>query len=180
MAAVKTENLIDYIKETSGQDVLACYHCRKCTAGCPVTQFMDITPNAVHRMIQFGQKKELLQSNSIWLCAACETCGARCPNDIDIAKVMDAFKQMAIREGVRGKEKKIPVMHQVFLSGIQKRGRMHELSLMRDMRIRTGGYFKDWQLGLKMFKLGKLSIFPESVKNKKEVRRIFKKSKRIS
>jgi heterodisulfide reductase subunit C len=172
-------SLKDYVQEKSGQDILACYHCRKCSVGCPVTPFMDVQPNAIHRMIQYDQKKEILRSSTIWLCAGCETCGTRCPNEIDIAKVMDALKQMAIAEGVRSAEKKVMVFHQVFLSGISKRGRMHELSLIRDMRLRSGGYFKDMGLGIKMFRMGKLSIFPDKVKSMKEVKKLFKKSKRI-
>lgn len=121
----------------------------------------------------------MLACSSIWLCAGCETCGARCPNGIDIAKVMDVLKQIAYSENVKGKEKNIQVMHQVFLSGIKKRGRMHELSLIRDMRLKSGGLFKDMKLGIKMFRLGKLSLFPSRVKNKKEVRKMFKKAGRM-
>ena len=70
-------------------------------------------------------------------------------------------------------------MHHAFLSGIRKRGRMHELNLIKDIRLRAGGYFKDMGLGIKMFRMGKLSIFPEKVKNIKEIRKIFKKARRI-
>jgi heterodisulfide reductase subunit C len=173
------QNLKAYVKMKSGQDILACYYCNKCVAGCPVAGFMDIPPNALLRMIQYNQTIEILKSSTIWLCASCETCGARCPNGIDIAKVADALKQLTFEERVKSREKKVPVMHQVFLSGIKKRGRMHELSLIRDMRIRAGGYFKDIQMGLKMFRLGKLSLLPEKVKNIREVKRIFRKTEGI-
>jgi len=172
-------NLLDYVREKSEQDILACYHCKKCTVGCPVASFMDIYPNAINRMIQYDQREEILRSSTIWLCAGCETCGTRCPNDIDIAKVADVLKQLALQEGIRCGEKQIPVMHKVFVSGIQKRGRMHEVSLIRDMRMRSGGYFKDMGLAIKMFKMGKLNILPEKVKNIKEVKKLFRKVKRI-
>ena len=149
-------SLHEYVTEKSGQDILACYHCRKCTAGCPVSAFMDVQPNVIHRMIQYDRKEEILRSSTIWLCAACETCGTRCPNDIDIARVMDVLKQLAVEEGVRSREKLVTAMHQSFLSGIRTRGRMHEISLIRDMRLRGGSYFKDIPLGIKMFRKGKL------------------------
>ena len=154
---------------------MSCYHCQKCVAGCPVAPFMDIQPNVIHRMLQYGQREEILKSATIWICAACETCGARCPNDIDIAKVNDALKQLAMKEGIKGEEKGMPAMHKAFLSGVEKRGRMHEVSLIRDLRMKTGGLFKDMKLGIKMFKLGKLSIFPEKVKHMDEVKRMFEK-----
>lgn len=172
------QHLLTYVSEKSGQDILTCYHCQKCVAGCPVASFMDIQPNVIHRLIQYGQKDTILKCTTIWLCAACETCGTRCPNDIDIAKVMDVLKQLAVKERIKSREKNVPIMHKVFLSGIRKRGRMHELSLIRDMRLRTGGYFKDMKLGIKMFRLGKLSLFHERVKNNiREVRKMFKIAK---
>ena len=171
-------NLLNYVQDKSGQNILACYHCKKCTAGCPVASFMDIQPNAINRMIQYNRKKEVLRSSTIWLCAGCEACGVRCPNDIDIAKVADSLKQLALKDGISSKEKQIPVMHRVFVSGIEKRGRMHEVSLIRDMRLRSGGYFKDMGLAFKMFRLGKLTIFPEKVKNLRDVKKLFKKAKR--
>lgn len=171
-------NLLDYVIQKSGQDVLSCYHCQKCAAGCPVAPFMDIQPNVIHRLLQYGRDDEILKSATIWICAACETCGARCPNDIDIAKVNDALKQYAVREGIKGKEKGMPAMHNAFLSGIEKRGRMHEVSLIRELRMKTGGLFKDMKLGIKMFKLGKLPLFPEKVKNMGEIKKLFEKARR--
>lgn len=173
------QKLAEYLKGKSGQDILACYQCKKCTAGCPVAFFDDILPNEVHRLILYGNKQDLLQSSEIWLCTGCETCGKRCPNDINTGKVNDALKQLAVKEKIHSKERRVSIMHSVFLSGIQKRGRMHEISLIRDMRLKAGGYFKDMKLGLKMFQLGKLSLFAERVKNMKEVRSLFKKAKEL-
>src|SRR5512143_770053 len=78
-----------------------CYHCHKCTAGCPVSYAMTYGPDRVLRMVQLGQAEAALASQDIWLCAGCETCGARCPNDIDIAHVMDALRQIATAERLR-------------------------------------------------------------------------------
>lgn len=171
------KDLLTYVIETSGQDVLSCYHCQKCVAGCPTAPFMDIQPNVIHRMLQYGQREEILKSATIWICAACETCGARCPNDIDIAKVNDALKQLAVREGIKGKEKGMPAMHNAFLSGIEKRGRMHEVSLIRDLRMKTGGLFKDMMLGIEMFKKGKLTLFPEKVRRMDEIKKMFQRAR---
>ena len=171
--------LAEYLKEKSGQDILACYQCKKCTAGCPVAPFVDITPNEIHRYILYNKKMELLQSSEIWLCTGCETCGKRCPNEINTGKVNDALKQLAMKEKIHSKERRVSTMHSVFLSGIQKRGRMHEISLIRDMRLKAGGYFKDLKLGIKMFQLGKLSLIAERVKDIREVRALFKKAREL-
>lgn len=173
------KQLLSVVEKNSGQDISSCYFCQKCTAGCPVAEFMDYPPSTIHRLLQLGLADEVLSSRAIWLCAGCEVCGARCPNEIDIAKVMDALKQLAERKGIKGGENRVRVMHRVFLSGVGKRGRMHELSLIRDMRLKSGGLFKDMKLGIQMFRKGKLSIFPDKVKNKKPVKQLYAKLRRL-
>jgi len=170
--------LAEKIRTDIGQDVSACYQCQKCTAGCPVAEYMDYKPSAIHRLIQYGRKQELLRSSAIWLCVGCETCGQRCPNNIYTSKVVDILKQMAVEEGSRSGAKSITALHKSFLSGIKKRGRMHELSLILDMRMRSGGYFKDMKLGIQMFRKGKLSLIPGKIKNTKEVKALFEKAGR--
>jgi len=177
MREPQTSFLAD-IQRDSGQPISSCYQCQKCSAGCPVVGYMDFSPHQVHRMIQYGKRKEILTSSAIWLCVGCETCGTRCPNNIFTSRVMDALKQMAVRENVRGREKTVTAMHRAFLSGIKKRGRMHELSLIRDMRIRSGGLFKDMGLGIRMFKLGKLKLLPEKIKDRKGIRAVFDNARR--
>ncbi len=78
------------------QTIELCYHCHKCTAGCPVGggHALWAGSNASAHGAAWAEGR-LLSSPDIWLCAGCETCGTRCPNEIDIAHVMDALRQMA-------------------------------------------------------------------------------------
>jgi len=86
------------VQEISGQNLLACYQCGKCSAGCPAVSQMDILPNQIIRYAQLGFKDELLQSKSIWICASCLTCNARCPKGINIAEVIEAIRQILLRK----------------------------------------------------------------------------------
>jgi heterodisulfide reductase subunit C len=86
------------VEELSGQKILACYQCGKCSAGCPAVAEMDILPNQVIRYVQLGLKDELLKSESCWACASCLTCNARCPKGIKIAEVMEAVRQVLLRK----------------------------------------------------------------------------------
>lgn len=86
------------VQELSGQNLLACYQCGKCSAGCPAVSQMDILPNQIIRYAQLGFKDELLQSKSIWICASCFTCNARCPKGINIAEVIEALRQILLRK----------------------------------------------------------------------------------
>jgi len=87
------------IEQRSGQDLMACYQCGKCSAGCPVAGSMDILPNQIIRLVQLGQEDEALGAESIWYCAACLTCAGRCPKGVDLAQVMEALREMAMDKG---------------------------------------------------------------------------------
>lgn len=86
------------VEELSGQKLLACYQCGKCSAGCPAVGEMDILPNQVIRYAQLGLEEELLSSRSIWVCATCLTCNSRCPKGINIAEVFEALRQVLLRK----------------------------------------------------------------------------------
>jgi heterodisulfide reductase subunit C len=92
-------SFVGKVEEISGQNLLACYQCGKCSAGCPAVTEMDILPNQIIRYAQLGFKDELLRSKSIWICASCFTCNARCPKGIDVAEVIEAIRQILLRKG---------------------------------------------------------------------------------
>jgi heterodisulfide reductase subunit C len=92
------DSFVQKIEELSGQKLLACYQCGKCSAGCPAVSQMDILPNQIIRLAQLGLKEELLESRSIWVCASCYTCNVRCPKGIKIAEVMEALRQVLLRK----------------------------------------------------------------------------------
>jgi len=92
------DSFVVKVEELSGQSLLACYQCGKCSAGCPAISQMDILPNQVIRYAQLGLKDDLLKSKSIWICASCLTCNSRCPKGIKIAEVMEALRQVLLRK----------------------------------------------------------------------------------
>jgi len=137
---------------------------------------MDYGPDRLLRMIQFGLKEQVLCSSDIWICASCETCGTRCPNEIDIARVMDALRQMAVEEGLPTKERNVPLFHNLFLSIVKRLGRMHEASLMGLYKPLSRDLFSDIPMGLKMILKGKIPLLPHRIKGNDEVEKIFERS----
>ena len=89
------------IEKVSGQKLLACYQCGKCSAGCPMAAHMDVLPNQIIRMAQLGMQEQLLAARSIWMCVSCLTCNSRCPKDIRIAEVIEALRKAALGGGER-------------------------------------------------------------------------------
>lgn len=165
------------IEERSGIKPRLCYQCGKCSTGCLFNFAMDILPHQVMKLVQYGQKERLLSSHTIWICAACETCTARCPNDIDVAGVMDTLRAMALEEGVRPAERNIPLFHRCFLGNIQATGRISEPVLMGAYKTFSGDLFSDIGLAVEMLKKGKIKLIPSVVRGNREVRRIFKEAK---
>ena len=166
------------VEERSGEKPRLCYQCGKCSTGCLFSFAMDILPNQAMKLIQYGQKERLLSSHTIWICAACETCTARCPNDIDVAGVIDTLRAMALEEGVKPAEKKIPLFHACFLGNIQATGRISEPILMGSYKTISGDLISDIGLAVEMLRKGKIKLIPSLVRDRRKLRHIFKESRR--
>jgi heterodisulfide reductase subunit B len=169
MSVVLRTDLAQEIRNRSGENVFLCYQCKKCTAGCPVAAYFDVTPHQVLRACQFGQADLVLHSRTISVCAACETCSTRCPQGIDIARIMDELEIMAAEQGIKAKAATVPMFYRSANRGIDWFGRMWELGLMVELYARElfAGKFDFQQLfkydiamALKMLRSGKLKIPP--------------------
>ncbi len=75
----------------------SCYQCGKCSAGCPSAPFMDLLPNQVMRLLQFGNVKRILETNTPFACCSCFVCSSRCPKGIDVAAIMESLRQVSLR-----------------------------------------------------------------------------------
>jgi len=90
-------DFVKRVEEISGQEILACNQCGKCSAGCPAAMAMDLLPSQVIRFVQLGLE-EALTSETIWLCASCLTCLSRCPKGVDLPRIMEALRQLVLRK----------------------------------------------------------------------------------
>jgi len=96
---LKKGELVQEVEELCGENLFGCYQCGTCSAGCPFIEDMDLAPDEVIRYVILD-KKEVLNSKTIWLCAACYTCAERCPRDINITKIMEALRQIILRKNI--------------------------------------------------------------------------------
>jgi len=166
------------VDRLSGQQVENCYHCHKCTAGCPVVEAMQYGPDRILRMIALDQFDLLLPSQDIWLCSGCFTCATRCPNGIDIAAVMDSLRQLALQERVQVGEEDALLFHQLFMSIVRRMGRSHEAFLLGLFKILSHvPLMEDVGAGIGLFLRGKVPLLPDRTKAAGEVRRIFQEKR---
>ncbi len=159
-----------------------CYQCSMCSDGCPVAYAMDYYPNQIIHMVRLGLKERVLQSRAIWLCASCETCATRCPNEIDIVRMMDVLRNESLKGGFKNPVSNISKFHEAFVEQIRKRGRVDEASLMINYELKTGDFLSLKKmrelvgLALQMFRKGKIKLPSIKRHAQKEVQEIFKKA----
>jgi heterodisulfide reductase subunit B len=180
MSVVLRTDLAKEIRRRSGENVFLCYQCKKCTSGCPVAAYFDLKPHQILRACQFGQSELVLNSRTISVCAACETCSTRCPQGIDIARIMDELEIMAAEQGIKSKAPTVPMFYKSANRSINWFGRMWELGLMAELYVREffAGeldfkqlFSYDVTLALKMLRSGKLKILPSVARRPRNGRR---------
>lgn len=174
MIASLDASLRDVVNIQSHQNINRCFACARCTAGCPVAYAMEYGPHRILQMVRMGMKEAVLSSPDIWLCAGCETCGTRCPNNVDIAHMMDVLRQLSVAEGVRNPAADAADFHRLFLWLVKTFGRMHEVSLLALYKVRTRDWLADMGAGAQLVAKGKIPILPERIKGVGEIQRMLK------
>ena len=155
-----TEGLARRVHHETGQNVYLCYQCGKCSAGCPVSRFVDWQPHQVMRAVQLGQEDPALVSATPWLCAGCQTCSTRCPQGLDVAAVMEFLTREALNRKLRPRVREVRVFDQAFLRQVRLWGRNYEPGMMAEIKLRTGDIAGDMGLAVRMFLKGKLPVLP--------------------
>lgn len=96
---MKTEQKrAEMIKEISGVNPLKCMKCGKCSASCPSYNEMDIKPHQFVSYVVNEDIESLVKSKSLWKCLSCFACVERCPRDVKPGKLIDAARQIVVRE----------------------------------------------------------------------------------
>ncbi len=160
-----------------------CYQCGKCTAGCPVASAVDMAPNQVVRALQLGNFEIAMTSDAIWACVSCQTCSTRCPQSVDCAGIMDALREVSLRHALASPaQKTVVAFQQAFLSNIRRNGRLDEIELIAEFKLRAlpaerslRFLFKDASLAPQLHIRSKLHLRGENVKDRAIVRRIFER-----
>ena len=88
----------ELIAQISGVNPLKCMKCGKCSASCPSFNEMDIKPHQFVSYVQNDDIEGLMASKSIYKCLSCFACIERCPRSVQPGKLVDAARQMVIRQ----------------------------------------------------------------------------------
>jgi len=163
------EPLSSTVLDKIGQNVYRCYQCVRCSAGCPVAEQFDLAPNQVMRSLQLGDSS-VLNSKAIWLCASCQTCTTRCPQNIDVTGVMDELRIEARKRGITSAVPDVTQFNWLFMLFVKWFGRVPELLFILTYKLLRGKPFADMGMGLRMLKKGKLKLLPHFARTPKKVK----------
>jgi heterodisulfide reductase subunit C len=163
------------IQSLTAENVMLCYQCKKCTLGCPSAYAMGMKPHELMRAIQLGLAKEIYWSGTIWICLSCETCNTRCPQDINIPRVIDGLREMSKKFEYYNPYPVIPALHRIFLAMVNRFGRVYELGLALLINLRMLTPFKDIDMASPMLLKGKLKLLPHKSHGVKELQQVMAK-----
>jgi heterodisulfide reductase subunit C len=121
-------------KMHGGEKLLRCFQCGTCTSDCPIARFSDTyRPRQIIRMAQLGLKDRVLNSDTLWLCAACFTCTDRCPQDVEVASVIRVLRNLAAEKGC------VPIVFKEQAACILDSGYAYKISELRIKKRETQG-----------------------------------------
>jgi len=113
-------------KISGAEKVMLCFQCGTCTADCPIARFDNFyRPRKLVRMVQLGLKDRLLSNDVIWLCSTCFTCIDHCPQDVGIASIVRALRNLTVKRGT------VPLVYQELASNILKTGYAYVIPELR-------------------------------------------------
>ncbi len=189
--AAASRSLVEEVSVRSGQNLQACYQCRRCAAGCPVGEETGVTPDRLIRTILVGDRETALNNLLVWKCVACFTCGTRCPNNIQTARINETLKIMSKESGCKPLTPRIADFHNAFMTTTGHLGRFNEIESMAIYETKT--LFKELgkgnvkavidemkaqgKLGAEMMKKKRMHFGVDRVKNRSEIKALYKKSK---
>lgn len=108
--------------EPGGENIKLCFACGICTASCPIREIdSHYNPRKIIRMVLLGMKDRVLKSDFIWFCSGCYACTERCPQGVRFTDVMNAIKNLAVKQGY---------IHQAFsqqINILKQFGRLYEV-----------------------------------------------------
>jgi len=155
-----------------GERVLNCQQCGVCTGSCPLSSAMKYTPRRLMQMIRTGMRAEALAADTFWYCASCYSCSVRCPQDINLAEVMYAMRNLALK----GSRDASAAFYRAFAESVRRHGRAHEVEMMLLFAFGSNPLrlLKMAPIGLKMMLKGKMHFLQSSIKGVREVQQLYR------
>lgn len=175
--SISDSNAVAEIAAKAGVNLRDCYQCGKCSAGCPMTQGMDVPPRKIIRYLQLDLLDEALQAKAPWVCAGCEVCSARCPQSVDIASLMREVRKASKAAGY----KPVPesdTFEELFISNVRQFGKSNEAILAMRYNLASRHFLQDVSNAPRMLARGMLGMKIHTIEDKEAIREIVDKTRK--
>lgn len=80
----------------------ACMNCGICTAVCPAAEYFEYDPRSIAVTVQSGNEEKLrnlLESDTIWMCGQCMSCKPRCPRNNCPGLIISVLRKLSQETG---------------------------------------------------------------------------------
>ncbi len=157
-----------------GENSRDCFQCGTCSAVCPLVDYMDHNPRQLIAMLRAGHDDDVLRCCAIWICTSCYACTVACPKQVPLTDVIYTLKRAAIRGDMYPRRFPTPVMARQFVRSVDKWGRSTESRISVSFYLRTDPVqlLHHARLGLRLLRLGRMSLRRESVPEPAQIRRM--------
>lgn len=109
--------------QLGGESILSCYQCGTCASSCPVARVTErFNPRELIKQSLLGERDQIVNGDALWLCCSCYNCQERCPQKVEIADVVYALRNIAMKEG------NVPTIYSEFMAGLMNEGRVVPIS----------------------------------------------------
>jgi len=109
--------LLKILRKIGEQKPYNCFHCIRCTSGCPSMKMLELKPHEIVCLAGLGFIEELIASDVVWACTTCLKCKERCPQAVAPVDLIFALRNLAVE-----KEAKVPESFLRSLSAILEAG----------------------------------------------------------
>ena len=126
-----------------GETLTSCYQCGTCASSCPVAKLdSSFNPREIIKLSLLGEKEEVVSGDAIWLCCSCFNCQERCPQNVEIADLIYALRNIALEAGHS------PNIYSDFASALINEGRIVQISKFVEKKREEYGLPPLKQVGL--------------------------------
>ncbi|MHB8111800.1 MAG: hypothetical protein ACYDHW_17395, partial [Syntrophorhabdaceae bacterium] len=111
----------------------------------------------------------------LWSCLQCVTCSVRCPNGIDVARIFEALRRLALESGMASRTD-ILDLDAAMIHSISRWGRLYELGAIMRYRLSKGGLFNGIPMAFNMLRKRRIGIFPHAIAQRKHLASMIRKT----
>lgn len=94
-----TPDFLEKIEGMGALNILKCYQCGTCSAGCPA-MIDELNPRRLMKLMVYGLKNMIMENRAIWSCTSCHQCSERCPEGAFPFEMIMAIRRIQSQDGL--------------------------------------------------------------------------------